>query len=173
MLLRRFALPAAAAATTGVAAYWADRDENPLRLWHSTTTHMHCQVPCGIYDDPRRIADLKEDIKTILKAQRQVNEICKNTGPFPEAQAMNQAVRWVNTKEEHASHVIDTVSQYFLTQKVKPKNKGDEGYDEYLEVLAAHHRVMSAAMKAKQSADPETAHALEHAVDDLGKIYSA
>ena len=27
-------------------------------------------------------------------------------------------IRWVDTKEEHASNIIETVSTYFLVQKV-------------------------------------------------------
>ena len=33
------------------------------------------------------------------------------------AKDMQQMVRWVNTKEDHASKVIKTIAEYFLTQK--------------------------------------------------------
>ena len=33
----------------------------------------HCQVPCGIYDDPARIAELREDATTIEKAIAGIN----------------------------------------------------------------------------------------------------
>ncbi len=127
----------------------------------------HCQVPCGIYDDAARIKRLQEDATTIAKAIKQIDELCGKH----EAQAFNQAARWVATKEDHASHVIQVVSEYFLTQKVKAVAPGAEGYDAYLEKLADHHAVMVAAMKTKQKADPASADALHHAIDALAKHY--
>ena len=59
----------------------------------------HCQVPCGIFDDPKLVAELKEAVATITKATAQVNEIF---GGAMTAQSFNQATRWVNTKEVHA-----------------------------------------------------------------------
>ena len=35
----------------------------------------HCQVPCGIFDDPKLVAELKEAVATIAKAATQVTEI--------------------------------------------------------------------------------------------------
>ena len=81
------------------------------------------------------------------------------------------AVRWIDTKEVHASHVIQVVSEYFLTQKVKTVAPGAEGYDGYLKKLADHHAVMVAAMKAKQNADPGTAEKLKAAIDALAGHY--
>ncbi len=127
----------------------------------------HCQVPCGIYDDAARIKNLREDATTIAKAIHSVNELTSKH----DANAINQAVRWVTTKEDHASHVIKVVSEYFLTQKVKPVASGKEGYDAYLAKLADHHAVMVAAMKTKQSADPATVSALEKAIDKLATHY--
>lgn len=127
----------------------------------------HCQVPCGIYDDAARITRMKEDTATIKKA---IDNIQTLSGKH-DANAFNQAARWVSTKEDHASHIITTVAEYFLTQKVKTKDKGAEGYDDYLATLADHHAVMAAAMKTKQSADPATVTALAAAIDRLAKRY--
>ncbi|MCH7813615.1 MAG: superoxide dismutase [Planctomycetes bacterium] len=126
----------------------------------------HCQVPCGIYDDAARIARLKEDATTIGKAIAQIGELGAG-GP----KALNQAVRWVSTKEQHATHIIDVVSEYFLTQKVKPVAADAEGYDAYLKKLAAHHAVMVAAMKTKQDAAPATVESLNKAIDALAAYY--
>lgn len=120
----------------------------------------HCQVPCGIYDDPARIAAMREDAQTIAKAIAQINEMSAQH----DALAINQAVRWIGTKEQHASNIITTVSEYFLTQKLKPVAAGEEGHDEYLKKLAAHHAVLRAAMTAKQTADPASAEALSAAI---------
>ena len=67
----------------------------------------HCQVPCGIFDDPKLVAELKEACATITKAGAQVNEIF-SAGMNP--QTFNQATRWTNTKEEHCAKIIDLVA---------------------------------------------------------------
>lgn len=42
---------------------------------------------------------------------------------------MNQVVRWITTKEQHASKIITTVAEYCLCQRVKPDVfKTDEEY---------------------------------------------
>ena len=73
----------------------------------SSTLHAHCQVPCGIYDDALRIVQIKEDVTTIWKAMKQINNLSKNGS---DAQSMNQMVRWITTKEEHAKHIQAIVS---------------------------------------------------------------
>ena len=127
----------------------------------------HCQVPCGIYDDEGRIKAMLEDTATITKAIDQLGGLVDSHT----VQDVNQAVRWINTKEEHASHIIETVSVYFLTQKVKEVPSGDTGYEAYLKSLADHHAVMRAAMKTKQTVDPKAAEALGAAINNLAKHY--
>ncbi len=131
------------------------------------TLQAHCQVPCGIYDDHGRIHLMLEDVTTITKAIVQINELSQQHNAF----SFNQATRWVSTKEQHASHIITTVAEYFLTQKVKAVPASDAGYQKYLQSLALHHRVMRAAMKTKQTVEPESAAALGAAVEELGKLY--
>ena len=84
-------------------------------------------------------------------------------------QSLNQAVRWIVTKEEHAAKIISTVSEYFLTQKMKaiPAKSDTSAYNAYLEKLAAHHAVLVAAMKAKQTMDTKAAEALMAAIEDM------
>ena len=138
-----------------------------LGLVSTPPANAHCQVPCGIYDDAARIARLKEDAATIAKAIANINKFAGGHG----AQAINQATRWISTKENHASHIIEVVSQYFLTQKVKPVASGANGHDAYLQRLADHHAVMVAAMKTKQNADAKFVDALNHAIDALAVHY--
>jgi nickel superoxide dismutase len=127
----------------------------------------HCQVPCGIYDDAARIQAMLEDTATITKAIDQLGGLVESHS----VQDVNQAVRWINTKEEHASRIIETVALYFLTQKVKEVEAGADGYEAYLKSLADHHAVMRAAMKTKQTVDPKAAAALEAAIKKLGEHY--
>ncbi len=138
-----------------------------LLLVEAPQVNAHCQVPCGIYDDMARIARLHEDADTIGKAMTKMADLAGGH----DAQALNQGARWVATKETHASHVIQVVSEYFLTQKVKPVAAGADGYDGYLKKLADHHAVMVAAMKAKQNADASFAEKLHHAIDAMAKHY--
>ena len=65
----------------------------------------HCQVPCGIYDDAVRIDQIEEDIATIRKAMGMI----KGLSGKSDAQSMNQMIRWVNTKDEHASKIQESV----------------------------------------------------------------
>ena len=79
----------------------------------------HCQIPCGIYDDHNRIHQMREDVTTIAKAVKQINALAKKN----DAQSKQQLVRWVTNKEQHAERIIRTVSDYFLSQKIKPACK--------------------------------------------------
>lgn len=127
----------------------------------------HCQVPCGIYDDGARVARLHEDTTTIAKAIEKINELAGRQ----DAQSLNQSTRWVATKENHAAHIIEVVSEYFLAQRIKPVIDGTAGYEAYLKKLAEHHAVIVAAMKAKQNADESYATALHQAIDVIGVYY--
>lgn len=121
----------------------------------------HCEVPCGIYADQRRFESMLEDQETIAKAITNINELAGKG----DAQSVNQAVRWVNTKEEHATKTQHVIAQYFMTQRIKPDAEG------YTKKLTAAHAVMVAAMKTKQSADPKAAGALRDAILDFYRAY--
>ena len=131
-------------------------------MFTASIAMAHCQVPCGIYGDQLRFEQMLEDEHTISKAQLQINELA---GGERSAQSINQAVRWVKTKEEHAAKIQETIASYFLAQRIKP------GTDGYSKKLMAAHAVIIAAMKCKQSADPETAKALEKSIFDLYRAY--
>ena len=130
------------------------------------SAEAHCQVPCGIYDDAARIARLREDTATIAKAIDNIQKL----GGAHAAQDANQLIRWVATKEDHASHIIEVMAEYFLAQRVKPAS-GD-GHAAYLEKLEKHHAVIVAAMKAKQNANMAYADALETAIAGIAGYYT-
>lgn len=140
-----------------------------VAVWTASPASVdaHCQVPCGIYNDAARITALREDATTVTKAMKNINDLAG----AHDAQGMNQLVRWVTTKEDHASHVIERVANYFLAQRVKPVAAGAEGHGAYLEKLARHHAVIVAAMKAKQNADLKYGEALMHAIDGIAGYY--
>jgi len=128
---------------------------------------MHCQVPCGIFDDPARVSTLEEHAQTIRKAQVQIKALALKVG---DPASFNQSVRWVMTKEEASKDIIDIISTYMLCQRVKIESFASE--HDYLDALAFHHRVMQAAMKAKQNVSPESADALDSAIADLKLMYT-
>ena len=121
-----------------------------LLLGASQTANAHCQVPCGIYDDHARVKTMLEDAATIDKAIISINELSGKS----DAQSNNQLVRWVVNKEKHADNIINTISNYFLTQRVKSSQK------DYQERLVKHHAVIVAAMKVKQNVDIKLADSL-------------
>jgi len=125
------------------------------------TAQAHCQIPCGIYDDYARLTAMLEDAATVEKSIKMMNELSGHT----DVQSQNQMVRWVVNKETHAQQIIETISNYFLTQRVKPSQKD---YDERLE---HHHAVILAAMKAKQTADMKSTKALKKSIDVLKAYY--
>ena len=86
-------------------------------------------------------------------------------GPNP--LAVNQVVRWVNTKESHATNTQHIIAQYFMTQRIKP---GDD-VKAYVKKLTAAHAVMVAAMKCKQTADPAAAATLRKTILDFYRAY--
>ena len=120
----------------------------------------HCQIPCGIYDDTARIAEIKEHVTTIEKS---MNEITKLSAETP--QNSNQLVRWVNNKEAHADKLTDIVTYYFLAQRIKPDT---ENYDAKLKTL---HGMMIAAMKAKQTVDLEQVEKLRALIAVFETLY--
>ena len=147
-----------------------------LIILTSSVLFSHCQVPCGIYDDAARIKQIQEDITTIQKAMKNINELSNNkTVP----QDLNQLVRWVNTKEEHAQHIQDVIMQYFLAQRVKPKNVNDEGYTKYVSLTISCQKIIFHAMKCKQNTEESYSEILLKEVnllidsyfDDHGKLH--
>eukprot|EP00927_Polykrikos_kofoidii_P068790 TRINITY_DN64123_c0_g1_i1.p1 TRINITY_DN64123_c0_g1~~TRINITY_DN64123_c0_g1_i1.p1 ORF type:complete len:162 (+),score=35.34 TRINITY_DN64123_c0_g1_i1:51-536(+) len=130
----------------------------------SSGVRHHCQVPCGIFHDDGRVAQMVEDAQTIRKAVVQSADLHK-AGAL---QDIHQMVRWINTKEAHASNIMTTIGDYFLAQKVKKEMMTDT---EYKEVLVLHHAVMVAAMKTKQSSETGAVDALDAAIDALKPVY--
>src|SRR5210317_2075348 len=67
----------------------------------------HCQVPCGIFDDPMICARVRQDAATVRKAMAQAGELHAEAGTS--LLAMNQVTRWSATKEVNCKNIIQTV----------------------------------------------------------------
>lgn len=127
----------------------------------------HCQIPCGIYDDERRLDTIAEDIVTVEKAIRQVESLSKKAQPD-----YNQIVRWIDVKEQHADDIADIASWYFLQQRVKPVAETDkEAYESYVHKLTLLHHMMVYSMKVKQSLDMANVEMLKSTLDDFRHAY--
>ena len=127
----------------------------------SQPLYAHCQIPCGIYDDHARVKAMLEDVATIEKSAKLIKELTAKS----DAQSKNQLTRWVMNKEKHAQNIISTISDYFLTQRVKPNQK------DYAERLIKHHAVIIAAMKTKQNIDLKYVKNLKKCVKALLSCY--
>ena len=127
----------------------------------------HCQIPCGIYDDPARFTELAEHITTIEKSMKQIGELSKDPG----ANA-NQITRWVMNKEDHADQLRAIVTEYFLQQRIKPVAAGSGHETEvYLSKLTACHHMLVASMKAKQTTDLAHVKTLRAALAQFKTLY--
>jgi len=113
----------------------------PLSISISTAS-AHCEIPCGIYDDQLRTKLIAEHATTIEKSMKQIMGLSK-----AEPTNYNQLVRWVSNKEKHATKIQHIVSQYFMTQRIKPDQK------KYAEKLMVLHKMLIAAMQCKQTTD--------------------
>jgi nickel superoxide dismutase len=109
----------------------------------------HCELPCGIYGDAARFTMLEEDIATVEKSMAMITELSKEG-----QKNYNQIVRWVTNKEKHADLIQECVSQYFMTQRVKPFDEAKPAeHKKYLKELTLLHEMLIYAMKAKQTTD--------------------
>lgn len=132
-----------------------------LLALYSPYAYSHCQIPCGIYDDYAQIQTMLENAATAKKSIQQIKELSGKS----DVQSNNQLVRWVMNKETHAQSIISIISDYFLTQRVKPNQK------DYAERLQKHHAVIVAAMKVKQNADMKHVSKLEDNIKKLLPYY--
>ena len=136
-------------------------------LASTSSLNANCQVPCGIYSDDTVLIDLQTHQKTIAKAMNQINELSKDAG-----KNANQISRWVTNKEEHATKIQDTMTQYFLAQRVKLA-ESESNKDAYLNKLSLIHQIIVHAMKCKQTTDPANAQGLHDAIAAFTKVYTA
>ena len=110
----------------------------------------HCQVPCGIYNDAVRVIQIREHVTTIEKAMNKIEQL---TSDESSAQNMNQLVRWINTKEEHATFIQSIIADYFLAQRMKPKQNNEAGRQQYVDQTLLLQQIIVATMKSKQTVD--------------------
>jgi len=128
----------------------------------AVVVQAHCEIPCGIYDDAMRVKMIREDIDTIEKSMNEIMRLQKEQPPN-----WNQLVRWVMNKEKHADKIQEVVSQYFMTQRIKP------GMKNYQALLAQLHEMLVYSMKCKQTLDTANVDKLKSLVGDFENMYFA
>jgi nickel superoxide dismutase len=120
----------------------------------------HCEIPCGIYDDMLRVKLIYEHVSTIEKSMKTIEDLAKQA-PVN----YNQLVRWITNKETHATEIQQIVSQYFLTQRIKPDTK------DYTKQLTVLHKIMVHTMKCKQTTDLEHVRIIRSLLRDFESLY--
>lgn len=134
----------------------------------ASIAYSHCQIPCGIYDDEARFGEIAEHITTIEKSMKEIERLSAEAKPN-----MNQIIRWVNNKENHADELSEIVTYYFMAQRVKLPAEGDtKAQNEYIKKLTLLHQMLVYSMKAKQTTDLANVEHLKSSLDEFHKIYS-
>jgi len=134
-----------------------------LSLFTSASLSAHCQVPCGIFDDEVKFAELEQDVETIAKAGRLIREISAQDSLS--AKDKQQLIRWTMQKESHAQKIVDEAADYFLAQRIKTDT------DHYEEKVVLLHHIIVHAMKSKQSVEDDAYETLGSKIAEFKKLY--
>jgi nickel superoxide dismutase len=129
-------------------------------LAFAQTARAHCEIPCGIYDDRARVQLIAEHIGTIEKSIKQVLDLQQ-----AEQVNYNQLVRWIVNKENHATEIQTIVSQYFMTQRIKPDT------EQYARKIAVLHQMLITAMKCKQTTELKYVAELRELLQTFDQLY--
>ena len=132
-----------------------------LAMCLAGAAYAHCEVPCGIYDDPMRADLIAEHTRTVEKSMNKIKELRAD-----EDKNYNQLVRWINNKEQHALKLQNIVWQYFMTQRIQPAEGTGQKREKYLREVTLLHQMLVEAMKCKQTTD------LQH-VQNLRRLLAA
>ncbi|MGD9899805.1 MAG: superoxide dismutase [Ni] [Calditrichaceae bacterium] len=133
----------------------------------SKNGYSHCEIPCGIYNDQMRVDMISEHVDTIEKSMNQIIELQKAT-PVD----YNQLVRWINNKDDHSEQLQHIVTQYFMTQRLKPVTADKtEEYQKYVIQLSLLHEMLVYSMKAKQTVDPGNITKLRSLLQEFSVAY--
>lgn len=131
----------------------------------SQSAWAHCQIPCGIYDDEMRFKMIEEDIATVEKSMLEITKLSQ-----AEVKDYNQIVRWVDNKEHHADKISDTVTYYFMAQRVKPAAGRDAKYEREIALM---HELVYYSMKAKQTTDTAYVDNMRKSLAEFKALYNS
>lgn len=100
---------------------------------------------------------MRADVETIRESVTLISELTRTT----DSKAQDQSVCWIMNKENHAQGISGTISDFFLTQRLKASQ------DDYAHRLQKHNAVVVAAMRTKQDADMAVVDELKAAVKSV------
>jgi len=110
---------------------------------------------------------MAEHIATIEKSIQSINELSGQEKPN-----MNQLVRWIQNKDNHADQLSEVITYYFMAQRLKPAEKTDAAaYEKYLTKLTLLHQMLVTSMKSKQGTDLATTKQLNDLLSQFKKAY--
>ena len=133
----------------------------------TSSLYSHCQIPCGIYGDQTRFTLIREHISTIEKSMDLINELSTDPG-----KNMNQLVRWINNKDEHANKLTEIITSYFLSQRIKIKEPSNSSeYVKYQKMTVLLHQMMVYSMKCKQTTDKNNVQKLADLINIFETTY--
>jgi nickel superoxide dismutase len=135
-------------------------------VFSNSVAKAHCEIPCGIYEDSLRISIIKEDIETIERSMNMIIKLSEAEKPD-----YNQIVRWITNKDKHAEKIQYIVWQYFLTQRIKLKERTAAEREKYMKQLELLHIISVYAMKAKQTTDLQYIEKLHRSLDEFSELY--
>lgn len=136
-------------------------------IWASIG-YSHCQIPCGIYNDQMRFDMMAEHITTIEKAMGMITMLSEADKPN-----MNQIVRWIQNKEDHADELSHIITHYFMAQRIKQAAESDtKAYNQYVRKLVLLHQMLVYSMKAKQTTDQANVEKLRSLLTEFQAAYN-
>ena len=135
----------------------------------ASIAYSHCQIPCGIYNDQMRFDMIAENIATIEKSMKSITELSSQDKPN-----MNQIVRWVQNKDDHADEMSQIITYYFMAQRIALTPEGDtQAYNQYVRKLTLLHEMLVYTMKAKQTTDLANVEKLKSLLEKFHDAYFA
>ncbi len=136
-------------------------------LFFSAVQFGHCQIPCGIYDDERVFSELYEHVETIHKAV----DVLSVSPNLEDPLAMQQFVRWVTNKDDHASKIQSIMTDYFLSQRLSGAIKTNTFNKTYHNKLKSIHLIIFNSMKAKQTVSLDVVESLNQSIKSFESLY--
>ena len=141
--------------------YYSQSKSENIKYKHMDITHL-------IRVLKNRASD-NEDI--LMENGRLQNKIEQLTSDESSAQNMNQLVRWINTKEEHATFIQSIIADYFLAQRIKHKKNNEPGRQQYVDQTLLLQQIIVAAMKSKQSIDKSGPESVSILLNQFVELY--
>lgn len=131
-----------------------------LQLLPSQSVSAHCDVPCGIYDPkPAQIA-----AATVLKMTQKIVE--QEAKKEMTAEALNNMVRYIWTKEEHARKCKEEILVLW-TDYFKP-----EHIETFPNLSDMFWKTAKLCSETKQHVSIEAAEKLVKAVDEIADVFT-